>query len=314
MKTNFQSSSRCFWHLIHLLLPVFLIFDLHAQPSTESATVDDSARPLVKSVEDLQWIETYITYKNSVFRESDIISRFLESIRYRDEQSPVKNGDLEEAYLLFQEFDSLRMIVEKEQRNQELLNYEVSLKRMYPTEDSIDLYTRKRLEETRSALKGALQYLVESEKLLARQRAHFPALEAYLNDLKNSRGERIPIYLFSHPTLEFGEVSFNALTIMAKIGKHFTSDTPILRKIYPTFKKHNRGFVIHAAYNQPGKTLSHEYGHILYLYYHWEEYKQYVQKLGANYQFGGHGPCDPNGKAANAAEKGILPSFLNNLR
>lgn len=58
--------------------------------------------------------------------------------------------------------------------------------------------------------------------------------------------------------------------------------------------------------------LSHEFGHILYLYHHWENYQKYIEDKGENYKFGGHSAGDPNGKAADLAENGKMPDFFSN--
>lgn len=58
-----------------------------------------------------------------------------------------------------------------------------------------------------------------------------------------------------------------------------------------------------------GKKLSHEFGHLLYLRNNYPAYVKYIIDQGSNYQAGGHGPGDPNGIAADNAEKGVFPIY-----
>ncbi len=69
-----------------------------------------------------------------------------------------------------------------------------------------------------------------------------------------------------------------------------------------------RALAVFVEVGSPGAILSHEYGHLYYLYHHWETYTEYMEKMGKHYQVGGHGKGDASGIAAELAEAGKMPN------
>lgn len=223
-------------------------------------------------------------------------AKYLKALKQRDNQNQIRNGDLGKALIAMRNYQTLA----KEQQKQAAKSLLVALKGNDAT-DKISLA----LEDYKLQFRKVL----ETEAIIQRQKAHFPILFDRLNALQNTNGQALRIYIFSHkqlPVASWGN-HYNALTVMAKANGYFTSDTPSLRQLLPKLKKCNNAIAVHIVFNQPGKTLSHEFGHILYLYHNWEKYQEFIKVKGEKYKFGGHSPDDPNGLAADTAEQGQMP-------
>ena len=221
-------------------------------------------------------------------------AKYLKALKQRDHQHQIRNGDLGKALLAMRHYQALA----KETQNQ-------AKPRLVALKEHTDSKTRLALEDYKQQFRKVL----ETEAIIQRQKQHFPQLFNRLDTLQNPDGAALRIYIFSHEQLSTPNISneYNALSIMAKANGYFTSDTPSLRQLLPNLKKCNNAIAVHIVFNQPGKTLSHEFGHILYLYHNWEKYQEFIKEKGEKYKFGGHSPDDPNGLAADMAELGQMP-------
>ena len=170
-------------------------------------------------------------------------AQLLQELKKRDEKAGVRNGDLGKALIAYR---SCKYLIETR-----------SEKKKGPTR--IDLKEKQNLSEPdfQSAildLKAQMIKVLETEKIIERQKIHFPELFQKISELKNTNGRPLWIYIFSHVQLPklAGEASgFNALTVMARAEGRFTSDTPSLRKLFPDLKKCNNGISVHIVVNHP---------------------------------------------------------------
>lgn len=151
---------------------------------------------------------------------------------------------------------------------------------------------------------------VSTEISLILQKEHFPELAQSMNELENLDGTPLEVTIYSNRYLVIPErknAAIAGLSIISKCENVFTSGSPAVRDAYPGLRGSNKGLTVHLRLFEDGVTLSHELGHLYYLYHKWEEYVIYIQKKGKDYETGGHGPDDPSGLAARMTEEGKMP-------
>ncbi|MEO1434076.1 MAG: hypothetical protein AAFV80_00975 [Bacteroidota bacterium] len=172
-----------------------------------------------------------------------------------------------------------------------------------PEREKIENELRIHFKALRPHVKGIL----EAERTIARQKMHFPALEKAINQLQNTNGQPLPVYVHAHEHLPLsGEdrSCFNALTLMGMANGRITSQLTNLQAAYPKLQLHDNAVTIHIEFGELGEVLSHEFGHVYYLANNWDSYRGFRMRKGKRYVEGGHGMDDPNGAFAKAAERG----------
>lgn len=268
-----MKNSSLYWPVLYLI-PIFFLSTAMYWPDCDQKL----------SAEDIDFFHTKA-------------AKYLNSLKQRDDQHQIRNGDLGKALIAMRQYQALVKETQGQAKPRLVaLKAHNDSKTSLALEDYIQQYRK----------------VMETEAIIQRQRQHFPELFNRLDTLRNRDGATLRIYIFSHEQLPTSHLTndFNALSIMAKVNGSFTSDTPLLRQLLPNLKKCNNAIAVHIVFNQPGKTLSHEFGHILYLYHNWEKYQDFIREKGEKYKFGGHSPDDPNGLAADMAEQGQIPETI----
>ena len=151
---------------------------------------------------------------------------------------------------------------------------------------------------------------ISTEIAMILQEEHFPDLAVSMNELENLDGTPLQVTIYSNRNLAIPEkknAKIAGLSIISKCEDVFTSGSPAVRDAFPGLRGSNKGLTVHLRLFEDGVTLSHELGHLYYLYYKWEEYVQYIRIKGKDYEQGGHGPDDPSGLAARMTEAGKMP-------
>jgi len=151
---------------------------------------------------------------------------------------------------------------------------------------------------------------VSTEIAMILQEEHFPDLANHMNGLENLDGTPLIVSIYSNRYLNITQrknANIAGLSIISKCEDVFTSGSPAVREAFPGLRGSNKGLTVHLRLFEDGVTLSHELGHLYYLYHKWEEYVQYIQIKGKDYEPGGHGPDDPSGLAARMTEEGKMP-------
>ncbi len=157
------------------------------------------------------------------------------------------------------------------------------------------------------------QYIIpaiSTEISMILQEEHLPALTYSMNQMENLDQSPLEVMIYSNRELglpERKDSRIAGLSIISKCDNVFTSGSPAVRNAYPGLRGSNKGLTVHLRLFEDGVTLSHELGHLYYLYHKWEEYVEYIQRKGKNYEPGGHGPDDPSGLAARMTEEGKMP-------
>lgn len=151
---------------------------------------------------------------------------------------------------------------------------------------------------------------ISTEISMILQEEHHPQLTISMNQLENLDKSPLEVMVYSNNTLgipERKDSRIAGLSIISKCDNIFTSGSPAVRNAYPGLRGSNKGLTVHLRLFEDGVTLSHELGHLYYLYYKWEEYVAYIRRKGKDYEPGGHGPDDPSGLAARMTEEGKMP-------
>lgn len=171
---------------------------------------------------------------------------------------------------------------------------------------------RRTLWKSFRRFKTELSIAYETEVVLLAQFIHNYCLFEAVNDLVNLDGSTLPVYVYTRPAFFGSQPKLQHLSGMVVMSQQyglFSSDTPGIRRSHPHFVGHKNALTVIVQVRAPGAILSHEFGHLYYLYHHWEEYKGYMEKMGNRYQVGGHGIGDASGKAAELAEEGKMPAL-----
>lgn len=171
---------------------------------------------------------------------------------------------------------------------------------------------RKSLWRSFRQFKRELLTAYQTEVVLLAQYLHNVRLFEAVNSLQNLDGSVLPIYVYARPSLFDSEPNLQHLSgmvVLSRQGGLFSSNTPTIRRDHPDFIGHDRALAVFVEAGAEGAVLSHEFGHLFYLYHHWETYTEYMEKMGRRYQVGGHGAGDASGIAAELAEKGKMPDL-----
>jgi len=153
-----------------------------------------------------------------------------------------------------------------------------------------------------------LELVLATEIVLAEQQKHLPRLFEEMQYLINMDGSPLDIYIFSYAKIQsYTTFELVGLTTIIQYKGYFTSCSPKFQANFPQLACRENAVAIHLKKGVKGDILSHEFGHLHYLYNNWTEYKKYISKKGDDYVIGGHGEFDPSGISARIAESGKMP-------
>lgn len=266
----------------------------------------------------LKAFEQYLSNTFSPFENVEIPIRFLDSVHQRNRLQLIKNGNYEETILAICQQDSLQQqffhIIDSLGVALDISRKDF-LKSRAQHSHHLNKALWQRLHRKKSELEEAfrqsmkfMKLLLATELTIFQQSTHLPELAAYMNDLQNRDGTDLPIYIFSYKRLFDGESErTKGLAICILSQGLITSESPIFNARYPALRSKAGALTVHLESGADGTVLSHEFGHLYYLYNHWREYQRYIQTQKGRYVIGGHGIGDPCGKAAILAENGIMP-------
>lgn len=260
-------------------------------------------------------VELYLESGHQPFVKSSTPKAFIRKLKQRNELFQIRNGhlcSLEEAYDVFQNhLQRLRSFTEALG-----VSWDVSRKD-FNRQKGGDLCDWSLLKQMRTSLSKAFKAFKKelvlayaTELALIHQYIHNPLLFDALNKLDNLDGNALPTYVFSRRSLPDQKAELlqvEGLVVMSQYQGLLSSDTPQIRRSYPHFIGEPNALSVFLEMGSPGALVSHEFGHLYFLYHHWEDYMEYVLAKGKNYQIGGHGHGDPNGEAAELAEHGKMP-------
>ncbi len=282
---------------------------------------DDERLNIFPTYRSLATVEVYLAATKTPFIPSVTPRRFIQSLQQRNTKFQIRNGELEalEANfaLYLETLNDFLCLVAKmggdPMLSKQKFNQQLVLKaNLAAAEKSWPAFKQKRklvwksFRQFRTQLKTAY----ETEKALINQYLYHKPLFDSLNGLWNTNKERLVIYVYTqkklfHENSALGDLA--GLVVITKEDGLFSSDTPTIRRDYPSFtgKKNNLAVFLREGAN--GATVSHEFGHLYYLYHHWDQYMEFIKKKGKCYVVGGHGIGDPSGEAAILAELGKMP-------
>lgn len=171
---------------------------------------------------------------------------------------------------------------------------------------------RRALWKSFRKFKRSMRVAYNTEVILISQYLHNYCLFEAVNALANLDGSPLPIYVHSKNQLFQHQPQLSHLNGIVVVGRQnglFSSDTPSIREDYPGLVGKVGALTVFVEAGAPASILSHEYGHLYYLYHHWDSYTTYMKSMGHRYQIGGHGASDLSGKAAELAEQGKMPEL-----
>jgi len=298
----------------------FLIEEVTPQFKQEEPTEES-----ILSKEMSNLVNYYQGVVNPIVRDYTM-DRFLDKYYPNYEHFRMKNGDI--AYLKF--YYNKFLVVQKEFRRMaadQNLVY-ASDRFSFFKESTLSSRKEKRIfwrnfvktrEELTKRLLKFHQYLmpaISTEIAMKSQKRHFPKLFESMNQLQNLDGSPLEVFIYSNFQLTIPHYEgkpIAGLSIISRCEDIYTSGSPAVRKAYPGLRGSNKGLAVHIKLFEDGRTLSHELGHLYYLYHKWDEYLEYIQQKGKDYQPGGHGADDPSGLAAKMTENGVFPFADPNL-
>ncbi|MEZ4848966.1 MAG: hypothetical protein R3B93_10200 [Bacteroidia bacterium] len=248
----------------------------------------------------------------------DIPMDFLNQVRENNSRVMIRNGNLAKAEVLAKEYQlylgKYRRLCTIHGLSQEIKKTDFfALRNDFPFDENQKLWKkikiqRKELKKLNNLYQKHLRLTVSTENVIRRQKIHFPELTERMSKLCNFNLNMLPVYVFTYSRLSIpGQDNIVGISTIIEHEGLFTSDSPDFRQKYPRLNGKKWALSVHLKRGVSGKILSHELGHLYYLYHHWEEYKDYIEGQGQYYMMGGHGENDPSGAAAELAEKRILP-------
>lgn len=269
----------------------------------------------------LAGVEVYLKAGKTPFTPSITPLRFIEALRQRNVSFQIRNGELEalsKRYTFYQEkLDEFYSLLDsiggdpmqsKRQYKNQICQYP-NPKKM---EAFWPFFKQKRKETWKSfrQFRNQLKLTYETERALIRQYLYHPQLFDSINQFENTNGEPLATYVFTrkqlfHENSALGKLA--GLVVMSKEDGLFSSDTPTVRRDFPVFTGRRNSLAVFLNEEASGAIVSHEFGHLYYLYHHWDEYLTYIKEKGCLYVTGGHGQGDPSGEAAILAELGKMP-------
>lgn len=282
---------------------------------------DDERLNIFPTYRSLAMVEVYLAATKTPFMRSVTPRRFIQSLQQRNTKFQIRNGELEalEAnFALYLETlnDFLCLVDEmggdpmlsKQQFNQQL---EQKAKQAVARKSWATFKQKRKLVwKSFRQFRAQLKMTYETEKALINQYLYHQHLFDSLNGLWNTNNERLAIYVYTQQKLFHGNWALGDLAGLVVITKEnglFSSDTPTIRRDYPSFTGKKNHLAVFLREGANGATVSHEFGHLYYLYHHWDQYMDFIKKKGKCYVIGGHGIGDPSGEAAILAELGKMP-------
>lgn len=266
----------------------------------------------------LDSVESYLEAVYTPFDLSPIPYLFIEELRQRAATSLIRNGDLDTLEITYRKYqDNLTRLQLFSKMHEIPLEAERrgdcrSRERSHRNWNSFKKL-RQQLLASFEDFQGTLVNAYQTERLIRAQYQHNPGLYQAINKLINLNGEPLPVYVqtrnslfHEHPGLQHLE----GMLVVSLTEGAFSSDTPFIREHHPSFVGRSGALAVFLDSEAEGATLSHEFGHLYYLYHHWEPYMKFIAEQGEQYQIGGHGAGDCSGKAANLAEAGKMPNLF----
>ncbi len=268
----------------------------------------------------LATVEVYLTLTKTPFIPSVTPRRFIQSLQQRNTKFQIRNGELEtlEAnYALYLEAlnDFLCLVdvmggdpmLSKQEFNQQLeRKAQLAAANSWPAFK----HKRKRVWKFFRQFRVQLKLAYETEKALINQFLYHEHLFDSINGFWNTNDERLATYVYTRKRLFDGNAGLGDLAGLVVITKEnglFSSNTPAIRRDFPAFAGRKNSLAVFLKEGANGATVSHEFGHLFYLYHHWDQYMDFIKKKGSLYVVGGHGTGDPSGEAAILAELGKMP-------
>lgn len=325
---------QCTWRVTMLVLGV--VYQVNATPSPPvlapqimSDYVEHKLYPtkrikcrdqMTKALPDprlLDSVKLYLEVIDHPFSLSPTPYLFIDALKNRTTRSLIRNGDLdslEAAYLDYQAtltelraFSKMHKIPIHARRRTSFKS-----RGREPNSWRSFLKLRKQLWTSFYDFRFKLLSAYHTERLIWAQYSHNPRLYQAINSLINLNGKPLPVYVYTRHALFHEDPGLQHLAGMLVVSLNegiFSSDTPVIRSCHPTFVGRTGALVVFVDTEADGATLSHEFGHLYYLYHHWERYMKFVAFQGEHYQVGGHGHGDDSGRAANLAEAGKMPDL-----
>ncbi|MDW3652163.1 MAG: hypothetical protein R8P61_34125 [Bacteroidia bacterium] len=272
------------------------------------------------SLVEMQLIDRYLNDSITPFSDSKTPLRFLKKIRKRNAENLIRNGNLDQAEEISSQYQSLlkRFMHLSDSLD---LPMDISRKEFFKRWNSVaknqkgkgrvwTFFFQRRLSLGRAfkMYKKQLELILSTERVIREQKEHLPELYCYMNSLQNLDGTDLPVYVISYPKVFSGRGrSVAGMALFATYKGLFTSASPNFVQSYPGLIQKKNALSIHLKKGVSGSILSHELGHLYYLYHNWDEYLHYRESRHRDYRKGGHGLTDPSGQAAEMAEKGIMP-------
>ncbi|HMQ62891.1 MAG TPA: hypothetical protein PKE06_19575 [Flavilitoribacter sp.] len=267
---------------------------------------------------DLAAARDYIDQTDSPFQPLSGITEFLFDISKKNLTGRIRNGNVPES---IRQLESLKSELHTFRQYTEALDVppNISKKNFKSPVSSGDNTLKSRLwnpfkkqkrvvEKDFRNFRFQLELTYSTELAIWQQQIHLPELHHAIGLFQNLDGSALPVYVITFPRINIDPV--NRIVGMAMFVQYnglFTSVSPALERKYPQLPGREKALTVYLAMQADGKVLSHEFGHLYYLYHHWNDYTAYILARGSGYEYGSHEEGDPCGKAALLAESGVMP-------
>ncbi|MBX2876446.1 MAG: hypothetical protein KTR30_30280 [Saprospiraceae bacterium] len=285
--------------------------------ATPTARKDRAMIPDLPNPPLLDSVKTFLETALTPFNLHPTPYLFIDELKKRAANSLIRNGDLdvlEKAYWDYQDkLAKIRVFTKTHKIPLQAKRKELcAAKNGHSCAWGALRKMRKQLLVSFEDFRLALQTAYHTEQLLWAQYHHNPDLYQAINTLVNLNGKSLPVYVQTRVSLFHEDPDLQHLEGMLVLSLQegiFSSDTPIIRMEHPDFVGRAGAIAVFVEADADGATLSHEFGHLYYLYHHWEQYMKFIAHKGSCYEIGGHGTGDPSGIAANLAENGEMPDL-----
>lgn len=300
--------------------PKLLLIETNISEPNALAKGNSTATDMIRELPNpslLDAVKTFLETVSTPFYQSPIPHLFMEELKNRTISSFIRNGDLdvlEETYRDYQEdLANLRFFTEKHKLPLQAKRKECcAVKEGEACAWRALRKLRKQLFISFENIRLTLQTAYDTERILRAQYHHNPDLYLAINALLNINGRPLPVYVQTRVSLfhdDPGLQHLEGLLVVSLQNGMFSSDTPIIRRDHPDFVGRVGAISVFVDAKVDGAALSHEFGHLYFLYHHWEEYIKFIAQKGKCYEVGGHGEGDLSGTAANLAESGKMPDL-----
>lgn len=268
----------------------------------------------------LATVEVYLVATKTPFILSVTPQQFIQSLQQRNAKFQIRNGELEtlEAHyaLYLEALNDFLCLVEvmggDPMLSKQKFFQQLERKTNLAGEISWSVFKQKRKRVWKSfrQFRTQLKVAYDTEKALINQFLYHEHLFESINSFWNTNDERLATYVYTRKRLFHGNAALGDLAGLVVITKEnglFSSDTPAIHRDFPSFVGRKNSLAVFLKEDANGATVSHEFGHLYYLYHHWDQYMDFIKKKGSLYVVGGHGIGDPSGEAAILAELGKMP-------